>query len=422
MVPLIYAAFPLNAIMATKAEETKADGMNRVCMIVMSLYPNDERVRREAAALERAGIAVDVLCQRGAGQTEVEQFGKVTAYRVMNQATKENLAQYIWVSSRFAGAAFLKLQRLAAQHPYKVIQAHNMPDFLVFVGLFHRLLGRPVVLDLHDLSVELYKAKWNGRKATMLMPLVKMVERLSCCFASQLITTSDGFKDRLIRRGVAPEKVTLVLNTPDPHLFEFQPDRKFHPIHKGLRLLYHGTVTERFGLAQAIEAVALLKDRIPRTTLNIFGKYDPSYRERLEREIKELGLTGQVSLGGWCNPRQIGEIIRGADIGLVPYLKDEFMNLALSTKTFEYATTGLPVVASRLSSIASHFDDQSIQFFEPGNAADMADKIHELSVSPDRRRSMVQHAHAALDGISGSVMEQRYLGMMRKLIGVNGHG
>ena len=421
MVPL-YAATPLNAVAATKVDETKVDGMNRVGMIVMSLYPNDERVRREAAALERAGIAVDVLCQRGQGQAEVEQFGKVTAYRVMAQATKENLGQYIWVSTLFAGAAFLKLQRLAAQHPYKVIQAHNMPDFLVFVGLFHRLLGRPVVLDLHDLSVELYQAKWTGRRATLLIPLVKLVERLSCLFASQLITTSHGFKERLVRRGIAPEKVTLVLNTPDPHLFEYQPDRKFYPIHKGLHLLYHGTVTERFGLAQAIEAVALLKSRIPRTTLSIFGKYDPSYRERLEREIKELGLDGQVSLGGWCNPRQISEIIRGADIGLVPYLKDEFMNLALSTKTFEYATTGLPVVASRLNSISSHFDGQSIQFFEPGNAADMADKIHELSLSPDRRRTMVQHARTALDEISGSVMEQRYLAMMHKLIGVNGRG
>lgn len=390
-------------------------------MVVMSLYPNDERVRREAAALERAGIAVDVLCQRGEGQSEVEPLGQVTAYRVMTQATKENIGQYLWVSTRFALAAFAKLRQLARQHRYSVLQAHNMPDFLVFVGLLEKMLGVPTVLDLHDLSVELYKSKWNGRKSKLLLPMVQAIERISCGFASRLITTSSGFKERLVARGIAPDKITLVLNTADPHHFQFQSDRSFYPITRGLSLLYHGTVAERFGLTNAIRAVSLLQERLPETTLRIHGKYDPSYRQRLERMIGQLKLEGKVQLHGWCHSHQLAEIIRGADIGLAPYLEDEFMSLALSTKTFEYAATGLPIVATRLDSTAAIFSEDAIQFCAPNSAEDLADKIYTLSLDPQRRQAQTRRAQAILEQISGTVMEQRYLTMMKGLMGINGH-
>jgi glycosyltransferase involved in cell wall biosynthesis len=395
----------------------------RVCMIVMSRYPNDERVRREACALARAGIAVDVICQRAEGESAREQFGLVTAWRVMRQSDKESVGRYLWVSARFMLAAVLKLHQLSLRRRYHAIQAHNMPDFLIFAGLFHRLLrGTPLVLDLHELSVELFRSKWQGAKSRRLMPLVELVEKASCTLASRLITTSEGFRARLAQRGVPRGKVELVLNAPDPRHFQFQEDRAFTPIDRDLRLLYHGTVAERFGLATAIDAVALLRERFPGVHLAIHGKYDPSYRQELERKIEALHLGGHVTLGGWLTVDRIAPTIRQAEIGLVPYLKDEFMSLALSTKTFEYATTGLPVVASRLDSITTYFDERAVEFFEPGDAADLAARVAALAADPARRQAHVQTARGILDGISGHVMEQRYVNLMKGVMGINGNG
>lgn len=394
--------------------------MKRVCMVVMSLYPNDERVRREATALERAGIAVDVICQRAADQTPMEQLGGVTAWRVTRQTTKENIGQYLWVSACFALAAFLKMQRLSLGRRYHAIQAHNMPDFLIFAGLLHKLAGTPLVLDLHDLSVELFRSKWSARKGRRLLPLVRAVERVSCALANRLITTSNGFKERLVSRGIPAEKVELVLNAPDPRHFQFQGGRAFEPIERGLRLLYHGTVAERFGLGTAIEALGLLRQRIPESRLDIYGKYDPACRRQLEEKIGRLHLEDAVRLGGWLGVAEIPRIIREADVGLVPYLNDEFMSLALSTKTFEYAATGLPVAASCLDSITTHFDGQCVEYFEPGNAWDMAERLAALALDPERRRRQVRNAAAALEQVSGAVMEQRYLNLMKGLLGING--
>lgn len=394
--------------------------MKRVCMIVLSRYPNDERVRREAEALEREGIGTDVICLRGEGETPLETFGLVTAHRVASQSSKETLGQYLWLSSKFSVACFVKLQRLAMKQRYDVIQVHNMPDFLVFIPLLQRLIGRRVVLDLHDLSVELFGSKWTGRKASMLVPIVAMVEKLSCAFANRLITTSHGFEERLIQRGIRPEKITLVINTADPTIFKFDESREFKKIESGARLLYHGTVAERFGLHKAIEAVGHLQKRVPLSSLKIFGAYDASYKESLERLIRDLGLEDRVTLGGYLPLEEIYEIIRRSDFGLVPYLSTDFMNLAFSTKTFEYTATGIPVVASRLRPVQSIFDESCVQFAEPGNAEDMADRIAEACADPEGRKRRVEAARTGLGEISGEVMAERYVGLMRGLMTNNG--
>src|SRR5262245_8924733 len=113
--------------------------MSRICMIVQSLYPQDERVRREAEALARQSVEVDVICMKQPSQPVREQFGSITVYRIMNEAPKESLGRYLWLSFRFALRAMLRLQSLARERSYEVIQVHNMPDFLVFAGLFQKL-------------------------------------------------------------------------------------------------------------------------------------------------------------------------------------------------------------------------------------------------------------------------------------------
>lgn len=393
-----------------------AEPAHRVCMIVQSTYPNDERVRREAEALERRGIAVDVICLRAPNQKAFDAYGLIEAHRVLAQADKETLGQYARLSAKFSIAAFFKLQQLCMSRRYEVFQAHNLPDTLIFVPFFQKLIGRRLVLDLHDLSVELLGSKWTGRKAKTLTPVLRLVEKVSCMFADRVIATSEGFRERLIERGVPEEKITLVINTADPHIFKYYEAREFKPIDRGARLLYHGTVAERFGLMTAIEAIPHLQKRIPESRLAIYGNYDPSYKKQLERKIDELGMRDYVTLGGHYPLEEVYRFICNSDIGLVPYHSTDFMNLALSTKTFEYAATGLPVVASRLRPVQSVFGDDCVTLANPGDAADLAAKAAELCLDPERRRKQSLAAREALKNISGEVMGARYTEMMESLM------
>ena len=388
----------------------------RVCIVAKYHYPVYSRLRQQAQVLEEAGIQVDILCLREKSQPKIEQLGLVTVYRITGAKAKDTVVKYLWFTLHFAMAAFLKVQLLSLRKAYDVLVVHTMPEFQVFVGIVHKFLGRPVVLDAVDLSLEVFESKWGRSRMSFLKPAVKCTQKASCAFADRIITASPGFEKRLIERGIRPEKITVVINSADARVFRYQADRKFSTITRGAKLLYHGTVAHRFGLSEAIEAVSMLQNHIPGTELHIYGKYDPGYRAELENKIGALNLSKRIFLHGFRNHEEIYEIIQSADIGVVPYRSDDFMNLALSTKGFEYAASGLPVVASRLRSMEAFFDEDSVRYAEPESPEDLAEKIAQLCRQPELRKSQAERARIAYCKVSGNVMGRRYLDVIQKLL------
>ncbi|MBI2400788.1 MAG: glycosyltransferase [Deltaproteobacteria bacterium] len=175
-------------------------------------------------------------------------------------------------------------------------------------------------------------------------------------------------------------------------------------------------MARRFGLHIAIEAVENLRKTFPGARLNIFGRYDPSYKEELKELVEEKGLAGCVSINGYLQLDKVTETIATSDMGVVPYLNDPFMNLALSTKIFEYVSMGMPVVAAGLDSIKEIFGEDSIKYFNPGDPVDMADKIEEFCHRPQERRKFTKKAEKAYSAVSWQVMSSRYLETVNTLI------
>jgi glycosyltransferase involved in cell wall biosynthesis len=91
------------------------------------------------------------------------------------------------------------------------------------------------------------------------------------------------------------------------------------------------------------------------------------------------------------------------------------MDLALSTKTFEYVNMGLPVVASRLPSLTALFNDASIHYFAPGNAAELANAIAALCHNPTARQAYVERAARVYEKFSWPIMADRYLNLINGL-------
>ena len=312
--------------------------------------------------------------------------------------------------------AFLKLSLLSKKKVYDLIQIHNMPDFLVFVAIIQKLKQIPVILDVHDLTLELFADKWKSRKFQLLVPIIKFAEIISYRFADSLITVNDTCKDILIKKGVPPQKISVILNTANTSIFKFDQNRSFSVIEKDIKILYHGTVARRFGLHIAISSIAFLNKKIPNSILNIYGKYDSSYKEELISLIKTLKLEQNVFLHEFLALEEVYEIIKNSDIGIVPYLNSDYMNLSLSTKTFEYAASGLPIVATKLTSLSQIFNNESITFIEELNAENLAASIFELCLNAERRKKLCLNAYELLNKISGDVMGDRYSNLIKNTI------
>ncbi len=89
-------------------------------------------------------------------------------------------------------------------HPlrYRLIHVNNMPDFLVLSAWLPRLLGRPVIHDVHDLMPELYLEKFGSDETRFPVRVLKLQERWAAKFSSA-VRDRGGSASRTFSRVVA---------------------------------------------------------------------------------------------------------------------------------------------------------------------------------------------------------------------------
>jgi glycosyltransferase involved in cell wall biosynthesis len=359
-------------------------------MIVDNSYP-DIRVEREARALVARGHHVDVICARLTDEPRREVIDGVHVHRVpvrrqRGKGLGRQLAEY--VSFTFWAAA--QLLRLQLRHRYDVVQAHNVPDFLVFAALPARLAGSRVILDLHDLMPEFYASRFGGEMRSLPVRVVRWQEQLAIAFADQVLTVTDLWRDSLIARGVPASKVHVVMNAPDADLFAPR-----EPVLGGmppLTVIYHGTLTHRYGIDLLVRAVDLARRRVPlRLLLHGRGEMVPE----IEALIQELDMGDVVTLSTELVPTaELARTIATADIGVVPNRNDVFTDGILPTKLMEYAALGIPAIVARSSATSAYFSEEMVRYVDPGDVAGMADAIVELANDPECRLRLATSAQA----------------------------
>lgn len=384
----------------------------RHCMVVDNYYP-DIRVEREGRALVQAGHAVDVICLRNEGEPAYERIDGIGVYRLpvhrrRGMGLRVQLGEYL---SFFAWATAMVAHRHLRRR-YDVVQCHNVPDFLVFSAIVPRLSGSKVLLDLHDLMPEFYASRFGGRMDSLAVRLVTWQERLSGAFADHVLTVTKLWRTTLIERGLDADKVDVVMNLPDEELFApRRPSIRQAP--DPLTLVYHGTITHRYGIDVLLDALASVRERRDvRLILHGRGEYLPA----VERHIEELGLGDAVELSTALVPTAaLPEIIGRADIGIVPNRRDIFTDGILPTKLMEYAALGIPAIVSRTSATEAYFTDEMVRYVDPGDAAALAEAILELADDPGRRRDLAERAQEFSVGHRWLDEAGRYVELVERL-------
>lgn len=382
--------------------------MSRVCVVRQFYYPEDPRVRREAEALASAGHEVDVICLRRLTEAAHEVVNGVTIYRLPLDHRRGSVRQYLAEYLTFFLLAFFKLTLLFVRRRYDIVQVNTMPDFLVFVAVICKLFGARVVLDMHECVPELYQTKYGLGPGRPAIKLLGWVEQRSMAFADQVTTCTSQQKAVFVKRGTSPDKIAVVLNTPDTRLFPAPVDgpRLWEP-GAGLVLVSHGLVLERYGLDTLARAVRLLKPEIPGIRLRVLG--DGEYLPRLRTLVRELGVTDEVWLAGYLPRAEMLDAIHTAHIGVVAVKRDAFRDLTHTNKMYEYIAMLKPVVISRTAAVRAYFDDASFAFFESDDPADLARAIRELYHQPARARTMIEHASEEYQRYAWSVQQHVYL-------------
>jgi glycosyltransferase involved in cell wall biosynthesis len=393
--------------------------MATIFMAAYTNYCRDPRVKREAEALLAEGHRVVFMACRQTGEPRRATIAGVEVIRTRALPGKpDSFAAYLLDYAIF----FFFLAFHLTLHPlrYRLIHINNMPDFLVFAAWLPRLLGRPVIHDIHDLMPEIYMEKFRVGERHWVIRLLFSQENLAARFASAVLTVEDRLRDILVNRGIARSKISVLINLPDERIFAPRAVAFQKPSDAPFVMVYHGTLARRLGLDIAIQAISKLRTRIPRMEFHIIGAGEE--RERLLALRDKLGLRDVVTFSeGFVPVEEIPQRLQDADVGLVPLRVSIATDIMLPTKLLEYVQLGIPCITPRTRTIARYFDNEMVSFFVSEDSDSLADAIADLYQHPEKRLRMCRQAtEKFLSKYCWSRHKNVYTDLVRKLLTVPG--
>ena len=389
--------------------------MRHILMIAYTSYISDARIRREAETLaSRTQNKVMLFAPKEGKKARTYVQGGVTVRESrLPKYQGDSFSIYLLSYCVFTILSFWLCLTRVVRGKLDVAHVHNMPNFLIFSALPVKFGRGKVVLDVHDTMLETYASKFQEDRSTILQRILKFEESVCTKLADAVVAVNEPQAEVLVDRGVPRSKLTVLMNVPDDSLFDYgfqMPDRESG---NSYRTVYHGTVARRHGVDQAIQAVALLKDRIPGIELNILGHGD--YMEECKRLVEDLDAADYVHFCGMFTLEDMILFLKKMDLEIVTNRKNPASDLMLPVKLMESVALELPVVTARLRTIEYYFSDDMVYFFEPEVLDSLVETIFEAYRDQKASRVKANNAKRFLDKYGWNIHKQDLFDLYSKL-------
>lgn len=377
-------------------------------------FNNSALLYREAKELQRQGFEIDVINLRSSKRESIfRSFDGINIYGIQARpyAEKKAIIYFIKLLSFYLKTSII-LTFSSVTKRYRLIHVTAPPDFMVFTTLVPRLLGAKIVLDIHDISPELFMEKLHILENTTIIKALKHIEKIATKFAHHVITVTDLWREKLISRSVPSNKCTVLLNVPDENLFK--PFKDSQKPSNGLHLYYHGSLEEYFGVDTLLKAMPIIKQSIPHAKLFIYG--GGRLKDSFLKSIEEMGDDDSIKIQDKVPFYELPSILGDADIGIVPTKNSNFSDDTISMKSLEYMALGIPIVISSTKAHRFYFDDAIVKFFEPENKVELARGVISLYDNKNERESLVKNAHSFMQLHGWQEHKKVYLNIVDRLM------
>ena len=171
------------------------------------------------------------------------------------------------------------------------------------------------------------------------------------------------------------------------------------------RILYAGRLTRQKDVPCLLRALVLVNFN---WSLDLCGTGEQF--EEIQCLVSDLGLDGKVEMHGYCD--DISQYYDASDLLVSPSLWEGMPNVLV-----EAMTRGLPCV---VSDIPQHRDllcgDGALEFFEPGSAEKLADKLNELVHNKTKLESMSLLGREMSDVYSVEKMTSKYSSVYQEIM------
>lgn len=241
------------------------------------------------------------------------------------------------------------------------------------VAVLARAFGARVAVHLHD-SLPIASLARRGLQGRLFLAI--------CRRAEAVIALGGPAAAQMRAAGVDPAKVRVVLNGIPDFAAGLPLPKPSRPV---VRILLAGRVGEHKGAGILLDALAILTRRsIGGWHCTMAG--DGAVAE-YEARAARLGLEGAVSFTGWVEAQTVHDLMREADIVVLPSIAE-----ALPLSLAEGACAGAALVATRVGNIEEIVRDGENGRLVPREPAALAEALAALLADRETLGRMQQAA------------------------------
>jgi colanic acid biosynthesis glycosyl transferase WcaI len=320
---------------------------------------------------------------RGYGIIRHETHGEISIIRTWGTRLPKrrlplrflNLGTYYML----AGLAALRVKRP------DIIIAETDPPLLGALGaMLKRRWDCRLVYNVRDLYPDIAIA--NGAlKSRILLGLLERANRISYRDADCVIVLGEDMRQRLLAKGVPPEKIALVPDWVDCRKIRpIQSSRFRSQLGESFVVMYSGNLGLSQQLETVLDAAARLRDD---SQIKFVLVGDGARKSWLVERARKLGLTN-IEFLPYRPKEELAESLSAADLHLVPLFPGA-AGCIVPSKIYGVLAAGRPFVAIMEGSaeIARLARENSIGFVvNPGDAEGLSRVIQE---SADKRAELL---------------------------------
>jgi glycosyltransferase involved in cell wall biosynthesis len=225
-----------------------------------------------------------------------------------------------------------------------VVVSTSPQFFCGMAGYFvSRLKRKPWVLEIRDLWPESIIAVGaiSNRKV---IDLLEGLETFMYRNAARIISVTNSFKAHIVKRGIPPERISVITNGADLERYVPLPKENRFREELGLNGKFVASYVGTHGMAHALDTIFRAAEKLkdsPQFVFLLVG--DGAERDALVKTHESLGLRNIIMLPQQEKSR-MPEIIAASDVNLVLLKKADLFKTVIPSKIFEAMAMERPLI------------------------------------------------------------------------------
>jgi glycosyltransferase involved in cell wall biosynthesis len=254
-----------------------------------------------------------------------------------------------------------------------------------FVAALRR---RPLLLEIRDLWPE-FAIDIGLLKNPVLIKLARWVESFLYRQATHILVNSPAYRDYLLGKGVADEKITVIANGVDPDMFAPDADGRAVRAELGVADKFVVTYAGALGMANDIDTILRAAARLrAETRIRFLLVGEGKERPNLEAKAKRFELAN-LKFVGTRTKTAMAAMLAASDACLATLKNIPMFRTTYPNKVFDYMAAARPTILAIDGVIRQVVEaaDGGI-FVPPGDDRALAAAVQRLCDDPAQGRAM----------------------------------